>query len=117
MHGRELLSEPFRTRRLLGRHAVGGEPDTHRNAAGGAPTATATLGVVGTATASPTPGPCVGDCNSNGVVTINELIIGVNIALGNASIGQCPSFDLNNDDMIAVSELVAGVNALLNGCV
>jgi hypothetical protein len=84
---------------------------------GGVPTATATHGPVGTATASPTPGPCVGDCNGNGVVAVNELIIGVNIALGSAPISLCPSFDLNNDDMIEVNELVAGVNAALNGCV
>jgi hypothetical protein len=36
----------------------------------------------GTPTAPPPPGPCVGDCDDNGTVAINELITKVNIALG-----------------------------------
>src|SRR5580765_8503476 len=34
---------------------------------------------------------CVGDCNGNGTVEINELILGVNIALDITDISQCPS--------------------------
>jgi hypothetical protein len=64
----------------------------------------------------PTPGPCVGDCSQDGTVAINELVIGVNIALGNAQVGSCPSFDTNGDQSVAVNELIGGVNALLNGC-
>ena len=29
---------------------------------------------------------CAGDCNGDGTVTINELILGVNIALGSAMV-------------------------------
>ena len=36
---------------------------------------------------------CTGDCNSNGEVTVDELIVGVNIALGNAQLNTCPSFE------------------------
>jgi len=82
-------------------------------AAGGAlDTATATP----TATPNPTVAVCVGDCNGNGVVTVNELIIGVNIALGNAPVTACPAFDPNHDGRVGINELIAAVNNLLYGC-
>jgi hypothetical protein len=59
---------------------------------------------------------CVGDCDGDGSVTVNELIRGVNIALGNATIDDCPSFDATADGSVSISELVQGVNAALNGC-
>ena len=34
---------------------------------------------------------CVGDCNEDGQVLINELIIGVNIALDSQPVSACPS--------------------------
>ncbi len=59
---------------------------------------------------------CVGDCDGDGMVAVNELIRGVNIALGNTGIDQCPVFDTDGDGMVGINELVAGVNAALNGC-
>ena len=40
-----------------------------------------------TPTAAPTPIPplCIGDCNGDGTVTVDELITGVNMALGTIS--------------------------------
>ena len=67
-------------------------------------------------TPTPTPAGCVGDCSNDGVVAVNELISGVNIALGNSAVGTCPSFDTNGDQMVGINELISGVNALLNGC-
>ena len=63
----------------------------------------------------PTPS-CVGDCNGNGTVAINELILGVNIALGSASIDECTAFDENGNGMVGINELVAAVNNALDGC-
>ncbi len=44
----------------------------------------------GTATPTPTATPvltkCVGDCDDNGVVTVDEILTGVNIALGNLDV-------------------------------
>jgi hypothetical protein len=60
--------------------------------------------------------PCTGDCNGDGVVTVNEIVAGVNIALGNAAATTCPAFDRNGDGTVAVNELVAGVSNLLYGC-
>jgi hypothetical protein len=55
----------------------------------------------------------VGDCNRNGVVAINELIQGVNIALGNDPVSECTPFDRVADGRVTVDELVRGVrNAL-----
>lgn len=59
---------------------------------------------------------CVGDCNNDGEVTINELINMVNIALETAPISGCMAGDANGDGSITVNEIVAGVNNALNGC-
>jgi hypothetical protein len=58
---------------------------------------------------------CVGDCSQDGRVTIDELVRGVNLALG-AAIGACPAFDSNGDGLVTVEELVRAVNSALNGC-
>lgn len=60
---------------------------------------------------------CPGDCNGDGQVTVDELILGVNIALGVAEIGDCPAFDqLVVDGIVDVAELIVCVNAALDGC-
>jgi hypothetical protein len=55
-----------------------------------------------------------GDCNGDGRVTINELILGVNIALGNLPITACPAFDTDGSGDITIDELIAAVNVALN---
>jgi hypothetical protein len=80
------------------------------------PTETPTGVSSGTATATVPPSGCVGDCNGNGMVEINELIIGVNIALGIAPLSTCPSFDANKDGMVEINELIQAVSNALNGC-
>jgi hypothetical protein len=55
----------------------------------------------------------VGDCNRNGQVVIDELIRGVNIALGSTPVSECAPFDRVADGRVTVDELVRGVgNAL-----
>lgn len=78
--------------------------------------AAATLLDTAQPTPTPTATPCVGDCNGNGVVTIDELIVGVNISLGIAAVAACPAFDPDHDGRVAVNELIAGVNNSLYGC-
>jgi hypothetical protein len=58
---------------------------------------------------------CVGDCNGDGTVEVNELIVGVNIALGVLAIAQCPSLD-NGDGSVPVDRLVLAVTNALDGC-
>lgn len=59
---------------------------------------------------------CTGDCNGSGGVTIEELVQGVSIALGNATTAACPAFDGNGSGDVTVEELVAAVGAALDGC-
>lgn len=59
---------------------------------------------------------CPGDCGRNGEVTVDELILGVNIALGSALLDQCNAMDSGGDGEVTINELVSAVNAALNGC-
>lgn len=59
---------------------------------------------------------CVGDCNSDGQVSINELIKGVNIALDRAPLSDCPVFDADGNGSVAVNELITAVQRALAGC-
>ena len=92
------------------------------NDGGGTPTPTATAPGTPpptrtpTATPNPTDAACVGNCNGDGVVSVNELVAGVNIALGAAALGTCPAFDHNSDGRVTVNELISAVNNLLYGC-
>ncbi|MBI3783449.1 MAG: hypothetical protein HY270_08605 [Deltaproteobacteria bacterium] len=84
----------------------------------GAAEATPTPTMVPTSSASPTaPLPaCVGDCNGDVEVTVDELILGVNMAAGTGLISACPVFDANGDGEVTIDELLLAVNAALNGC-
>jgi Ca2+-binding EF-hand superfamily protein len=59
---------------------------------------------------------CIGDCNGNGEVTIEELIAMVNIALGSRTASDCAAGDENRDGEITIEEIVKAVNNALNGC-
>jgi hypothetical protein len=63
-----------------------------------------------------TPSACVGDCDADGVVAVNELVSGVLILLDRADLAACPSLDANRDSQVTVDELVRAVNNLLRGC-
>lgn len=77
------------------------------------PTATTLPSSSGT----PTPaGLCTGDCDHDGRVTVDELVRGVNQALGRAELSTCAAFDANDDGNIRIDELVKGVNHALIGC-
>lgn len=58
---------------------------------------------------------CVGDCNGDGAVQINELILGVNIALNVLDISECPSLD-DGQGTVTVNRLIAAVNSALCNC-
>lgn len=67
--------------------------------------------------ASATPSAaCVGDCDQDGFVTVDELVRGVNIALGALTVDNCPQFDRDGSNTVSVDELIAAVNNALNGC-
>jgi parallel beta-helix repeat protein len=60
---------------------------------------------------------CIGDCGLDGTVTVDELIKGVAIALGNLPIDYCLAMDANADGAVTVDELVTAVGNALNGCI
>ena len=68
------------------------------------------------ALAAPARAACVGDCGADGQVSVNELIVGVGIALGGGSLAACPSLDADGDGTVAIAELVAAVANALQGC-
>jgi len=69
-----------------------------------------------TPTATPGAARCVGDCNANRVVTVDELLKAVNIALGSAGVDLCAAADGNADAAVTINELLAAVNGALDGC-
>jgi hypothetical protein len=60
--------------------------------------------------------PCEGDCNGDRTVPINELILAVRIALGNAAVGECTAVDRDGNGQVSVNEVVAAVARALGGC-
>ena len=78
------------------------------------PTATATATL--TATATPTPGPaCIGDCDGSGDVTVNEIIVLVNIDLGTADASTCPR-GIPSGETVDVTLIVKAVGNALTNC-
>jgi hypothetical protein len=84
---------------------------------GGGDTPTPTVGET-----SPTPTPtgavsdCIGDCSGDGRVTINELIMGVLIALDSLPVDACLAMDCQHTGMVTIPCVIGAVNNALNGC-
>lgn len=84
--------------------------------------ATQTVALVGTGTTPPTatpsatatPAVCIGDCDGNDQVTIDEILALVNIALGsNPCPGDCRA---GAECPVAIDQILAAVNNSLAGC-
>jgi hypothetical protein len=67
-----------------------------------------------TPTATPEPTPCVGDCDNDGAVTIDEVLGCVKMALGSSE--DCLACDPDADGSVTVDEIIAAVTAALDGC-
>jgi len=61
------------------------------------------------------PVPCPGDCNSDGVVTVAELVAAVNILLGTQDARACPGL-VCGDSGLDVSCIIRGMLAAVSGC-
>jgi hypothetical protein len=68
------------------------------------------------AASAPAAGACTGDCDGSGTVGVDELMILVNIALGNTAAAACSAGDVSQDGQITVDEILAAVNSALDGC-
>jgi hypothetical protein len=54
-----------------------------------------------------------GDCNGDDRISINELVVGVSIALGRRPLDDCVRFDGNGDGTVQIAELIRAVRAAL----
>ncbi len=59
---------------------------------------------------------CDGDCANDGAVTVDEIVTGVNLALGVAPLAQCNPFDRDASGGVTVDEVIAAINNALSGC-
>jgi hypothetical protein len=59
---------------------------------------------------------CAGDCDEDGVVSIDELIRGASLALGRAPLLECETLDANADARVTIDELVRAVGNALRDC-
>jgi hypothetical protein len=83
------------------------------------PSATATAPPPSATAARPptaTPVPCPGDCDGDGRVSIDELVLSVRIALGEADQTVCRAASTDGDATVSIAELVRAVGAALEGC-
>src|SRR5215510_12098086 len=58
---------------------------------------------------------CLGDCNGDGIVKIDEALTGVNIELETLTIDACPEVDLDGNRVATIDELVGTIRNLLQG--
>lgn len=67
-----------------------------------------------TPTPSPTAAPsAAGDCDGNDVVSVDELVRAVAIALESVALSTCPAADLDGDGAVRIDELIAALNLAL----
>jgi hypothetical protein len=59
---------------------------------------------------------CAGDCDGNAVVSLDELIAGVGIGLGQLPVDRCPAVDSEPDGAVRIDELVRAVAIAVGGC-
>lgn len=59
---------------------------------------------------------CAGDCANDGGVSVDEVVVGVNIALGAVPLSRCNPFDRDGSGSVTVEELIGAINNALAGC-
>jgi hypothetical protein len=79
------------------------------------PTETPTPTATPSPTETPLP-PCVGDCDGDRTVSVAELVVGVDVALGRLAAEACTALDEDGNRSVSVDELTAAVSNTLNGC-
>ena len=56
---------------------------------------------------------CIGDCSEDSLVRVNELILGVRIALGQSLLDECSRLDDNGSGSVEINELIRAVGEAL----
>jgi hypothetical protein len=89
--------------------------DTDCRAGGRCEFSSAAGGLICTAS-DPGPVDCFGDCNDDLAVTVDEILVMIEIALGTQPLDNCARGDIGGDGMISVDELLVAVALALTGC-
>lgn len=61
--------------------------------------------------------PCYADCNGDDDISVDEILRGVNAAIGATSMEGCETYDSDHDAAIGIDEIILAVNGSLVGCV
>jgi hypothetical protein len=72
--------------------------------------------VLGGEPAPDAPSACVGDCDGDGAVSIDELVVGVQLGLDGSSPDACPTLRCNTDRIVTIHCLILAVEYALSGC-
>jgi len=80
------------------------------------PTDTAAPAATASPTSTATTQPCAGDCDGSGEVTVDDLLILVNVALDVAPLDACADADTDGSGSIEITEILVAVNHALLGC-
>jgi glucose/arabinose dehydrogenase len=59
---------------------------------------------------------CVGDCDGDGLVQVDEIVKAASIAIGQLGMDQCARADYDGDGGVTVDEVVSAIAAALEGC-
>ncbi|HSP99219.1 MAG TPA: right-handed parallel beta-helix repeat-containing protein, partial [Candidatus Dormibacteraeota bacterium] len=62
----------------------------------------------------PAGGALIGDCNGDGVVMVNEIVLAVNVALGSAPLSACPAASSDGAE-VTIADLIQAVGSGLQG--
>lgn len=71
--------------------------------------------VSNTPTPTPTSAPCIGDCDGDQAVTVDEILILVNIVLGSAQASECPH-GIPSGAEVDIAVIIQAVNNALTNC-
>ena len=80
------------------------------------PSATSSATATATPTSTATPRSCAGDCNQDGMVTVDEILVGVSMALGERAVQDCPQLDVDDDGFVTVDEILKAISLALSSC-
>lgn len=59
---------------------------------------------------------CPGDCDGNGNVSVDELVLGVGITMDQVPASECQAIDSDGDSQVSVADVVSAVANALSNC-
>lgn len=59
---------------------------------------------------------CAGDCDGDGNVSVDELVLGVGITMDQVPVSECRPIDADGDTEVSVAEVVSAVAIALSNC-